>query len=235
MTHSSQAEQMMRRVSPEGRERARRERLRRQRVMRRLVVRCGVAVVGVLLAALAYGGLVAPLGPLGLLVVAVAMVAACVVTAAMMRERPLASATIADADLPQLPDRTARWLEQQRAALPAPAATLLDGIGVRLDALAPELGRLDPAEPAADEVRRLVGRELPGLVERYRAVPATLRADARDGGDSADAHLSSGLRLIDGELARMTERLASGAFDGLSTQDRFLQLKYRGDGVLGGE
>src|SRR3546814_13374005 len=44
------------------------------------------------------------------------------------------------ADLKQLAGRTEIWLEAQRRALPAPARTLVDGIGVQLDLLA-QIGR----------------------------------------------------------------------------------------------
>src|SRR3546814_15072929 len=61
------------------------------------------------------------------------------------------------ADLKQLAGRTEIWLEAQRPALPAPARTLVDGIGVQLDLLAPQLQTLDPAPPAAANIRKLVG------------------------------------------------------------------------------
>ena len=223
---------MLRRVSPEGRERARREQQRRQRAMWRLVARCALAALAITLIAAAIG-LAVPLGAPGVLIALVAFVISCGVIAVRTRERPPTAATLPGADLHLLPERTGAWLEQQRPALPAPAAQLLDGIGVRLDAMAPQLARLDPREPAADAVRKLLGTELPGLVDGYRELPPGLRDQPRDDGSTPDAHLLHGLGVIDGEIGRMTEQLARGAFDELATQNRYLELKYRGDDTLG--
>ena len=64
-------------------------------------------------------------------------------------------------------------------------------------------------------------------------MPVSLRARAGADGRTADAQLVDGLALIDGEVARMTEQLARGAFDEVATQGRYLELKYRGEGELG--
>jgi hypothetical protein len=229
---SSQAETMLRRVSPEGRARAARERARQQRATLRLVGKCFLALLAVLLATAAIGAWVAPVTPIGMLAALVACVLACAGIAYASRDVPPGIAGIAGATLAALPERTAGWLEQQRPALPAPAARLLDGIELRLEALAPQLRELDPLSPGADAVRNLLAVELPNLIERHHRIPATLRADARDGRPSADAHLASGLGIVDAEIARMTEQMARGAFDELATQNRFLELKYDGDGGI---
>jgi len=231
---SSQAEAMLHRVSPAGRAQALKAQQRRQRAVMRQVQRILLAAVGIVLVltAIDFAGL--PVGMVGLIagLVAFAVVSAAIL--AVSRERPASVDTLVDADLGELAPRTAMWLEQQRATLPAPAARLLDGIGFRLEAMAPQLARLDPSEPAADAVRRLLATELPALVEGYAGVPQPLRGQARDGRPSADAHLGEGLTVIDSEIARMTEQLARGAFDELATQNRFLELKYREDGGFGG-
>src|SRR3546814_1429550 len=84
-------------------------------------------------------------------------------------------------DLAELPLRIEEWLERQRAALPAPAARLVDGIALKLEALTPQLQTLEPREPAAAEIRKLIGEELPELVNGYRRVPQSLRRDGRNG------------------------------------------------------
>ena len=43
---------------------------------------------------------------------------------------------------------------------------------------------------------------------------------------------TKGLKIIDGEIHRISSDLASGSFDALATQNRYLQLKY--DAGLGG-
>ncbi|MDB5710638.1 MAG: hypothetical protein JWL96_2708 [Sphingomonas bacterium] len=230
---SSQAEAMLRRVSPEGRARAAREQDKRRRATMRVVGRCLLALLVIGLVMAVVGASTAPVTPIGWLAALVVYALTCAGIAYASREAPPSTAGIAGASLVALPERTAGWLEQQRAALPAPAARLLDGIELRLEAMAPQLRELDPRSAGADAVRNLLAVELPNLIERHHRIPATLRADERDGRPSADAHLANGLGIVDAEIARMTEQLARGAFDELATQNRFLELKYEGEGGLG--
>lgn len=222
------AEEFMRRVSPEGRARARRARERRRRAFWRVARRLFGATVAIFLAAIVAGLVLGPIGDTGVLVTALALVVAWGAVLAFSRRPEPSAEALVQTDLALLPGRTEEWLERQRAALPAPAARLVDGIGVRLDAIAPQLNGLDPREPAAAEVRRLIGEDLPELVKGYQRVPASLRREARDG-PSPDAQLIDGLTLVDSELARMTEQLAAGDLDALATRGKYLELKYRGD------
>ncbi len=224
---SPQAAAMLDRVSPEGRERARKERERRQAASNRLIARCLFA--GLLIAALAgLASLFVPVGAAGIAAAIVLFALASAGIAIASREPPTDARGLGDSRLAQLPGLTARWLEQQRPALPAPAAELADGITLRLDAISPQLARLPEDEPAAQAVRKLIAIELPRLIEGHQAVPASLRARQRDDGESPDSHLVRGLTLVDGEIARMTEQLARGAFDEVATQHRYLELKYEG-------
>lgn len=125
-----------------------------------------------------------------------------------------------------LPSRTGAWLDTQRKALPAPAQTLVDGIGVRLDMLSPQLATLDEQQPAAAELRKLIGEQLPELLRDYAKVPPALRSVARNG-KSPDAQLADSLRLIDEEIGEMSEHIAQGDLDSLATRGRFLEIKYR--------
>lgn len=227
----SQAEAMMRRVSPEGRARALKEQQRRQKATNRLILRCLLAaiVIGLLFWGVSFA---VPLGAAGLVAAISLWVVACVLITVQSRERPATATTLAAATLHQLPEQTNAWLESQRPALPAPAATLVDGIGVRLEAMTPQLARLEPGGPAAEAVRKLLCTELPALLAGYQEIPPTLRDQPRDGGQSPTAHLLHGLGVIDSEVGRMTEQLARGAFDELATQNRYLELKYDGGGGL---
>ena len=65
------------------------------------------------------------------------------------------------------------------------------------------------------------------LVPRDKAVVSVF-----DSGFVLGDGVWEGLRLIDGEVARMTEQLARGAFDEVATQRRYLELKYSGEGGL---
>ena len=160
---------------------------------------------------------------------AIAMLLATIAILSIARTPEATPAALAASDLPLLPQRTEAWLEKQRPALPAPAARLIDGIGLRLEALSPQLVGLGPAEPVAAELRKLLGTELPELVDGYRRVPESLRRTSRDG-PSPDRQLLDGLAVVEGELARMTEQLASGDLQKLAVQNRYLELKYKGEG-----
>ena len=231
-TGLSQAEEMLRRVSPEGRAQARRERLARARRRNRLIARLALAVLASLVALVALAQVIAPV--LSVLAAAAIMVALTLLVLSRAAAQEPGRVALTDAALTRLPAETSAWLAGQRTALPAPAVRLADVLDRRLDELAPQLARLDPREPAADAVRKLVATELPGLVEGWRAVPPSLRAVPQAGGRTPNAQLLDGLRLIDDELARMTEQLSRGALDEVATQGRYLELKYRGDGDLGG-
>lgn len=218
----TRAEDFLRRVSPEGRERRKRQRARRQARAKRMMRRAFWLTLAVVVGAIVWGTVFGISGA-GVLTVALLIVLAWVAAILFSGEAVVKEAELPQVPLKALPARTEAWLEQQRPALPAPAARLIDDIGVRLDGLAPCLQTLDEREPAAAEVRRLVGEELPELVRGYQRVPEPLR---RQG---PDAQLVEGLRLVESELGRMTEQLASGQLDRLATQGKYLELKYRGD------
>ncbi|WP_448662158.1 hypothetical protein ACG3SL_16000 [Sphingomonas sp. CJ20] len=136
--------------------------------------------------------------------------------------------------LKALPLTTERWLEGQRLALPSPVRGLVDSIGVKLEILAPQLAALDERSPAATEVRKLVGEQLPELIKGYARVPEPLRRVERNG-LTPDQQLAQGLQVIDDEIAGMTSQLAQGDLDLLATRGRYLQIKYRDEdsGSLG--
>lgn len=186
------------------------------------------ALLTVMLAAGLIGTFVTPLGPGGLFL---ALVAMAIVFFGIMGWPQPAEPTreqMAKSDLPILPGQTERWLEAQRPALPAPAQTLADQIGIKLEAIAPTLATLDPREPAAFEFRKLLAEELPELVDGYKRVPESMRRAERNG-SSPEKQLFEGLRVVDEELTRMSEQIVSGDLDKLATQGRYLELKYRGE------
>ncbi|HWI84698.1 MAG TPA: hypothetical protein VNT42_00040 [Sphingomonas sp.] len=224
------AEALLQRVSPEGRRLAQRQRQRRNRQMMKALGRALVASVGIILAAIAVG-FVFPIGQFGFLAALIAMAIAWVVIFAMSHEPEETVQSLAVSDITLLPQKTEAWLQRQRAALPAPAQRLADGIGLKLEALAPQLVGLDPREPAAAEVRKLLATELPELIEGYNRVPLSLRADAGNG-VTPDKQLVEALGVVDSELARMTADLASGDLHKLATQGRYLELKYKDENEI---
>lgn len=196
------------------------------RKLGRIIVVAGAIVVG----AAMVGALVAPLGFTGLLVTGVIIGAATVALASWPPFPEPRADDLPKADLKQLAGRTEIWLERQRPALPAPARTLVDGIGVQLDLLAPQLQTLDPATPAAANIRKLVGEDLPELVAGYQRIPEPLRREAH-AGRTPDDTLTQGLALLEREIGDAARSLAAGELDKLATRQRYLELKYQGDGV----
>ena len=130
--------------------------------------------------------------------------------------------------LARLPLSTEEWLSAQRRMLPPPAQRLADGIGLKLEQLAPQLQALDEKSEAAFAVRRLIADDLPELVNGYARVPDHLRRQDRDG-LNPEKQLVDGLNIVDSELTRMSQQLATGDLVKLATQGRYLELKYQGD------
>jgi hypothetical protein len=221
------AEALLQRVSPEGRRLAQRQRERRNRQLAKAFGRALGATVAIILAATAIGWVI-PIGQIGFLAALIAILAAWVIIFAMSHEPQETPQSLAVSDISLLPQKTEAWLQRQRPALPAPAQRLADGIGLKLEQLAPQVASLDPNEPAAAEVRKLLSVELPELIEGYTRVPPSLRQDAGNG-IAPDKQLVEALGVVDEELARMSADLASGDLNKLATQGRYLQLKYKDD------
>ncbi|MEQ1547507.1 MAG: hypothetical protein ABL918_02530 [Chakrabartia sp.] len=193
------------------------------RKLGRVAMVAGGLVIGLPL----WGLMVGPVGTTGLMLAVLAVIVAAVAIM-LMPNRNLGVENVPTTDLARLPLRTEEWLSNQRAALPAPAARLVDGIGVKLEMLAPQLQALNDKEPAAFEIRRLIADELPELINGYARVPHHLRAEGLNG-MSPDKQLVDGLAVVDSELARMSEQLAAGDLNKLATQGRYLEIKYQGD------
>lgn len=225
------AEAVLRRHSDRGQSLSTRARQRRNAGLMRKVKYAFWAVLAVLLAS-TVAGFVMPLGTTGVMIVLGVMIAALLLIALLPSEPRVRTESLAETELAALPLKTEIWLENQRKALPAPAITLVDSIGVKLEALAPQLERLNPQEPAAQEVRRLLADHLPELVTGYQSIPQPLRREERNG-RVPEKQLVDGLSVIDAEITRMSEQLASGDLDKLATQNRFLELKYQEAKELG--
>lgn len=225
------AEAVLRRHSERGQSLSARARQRRNAGLMRKVKYAFWAVLAVLLGSLV-AGFVLPLGTTGVMIALGVMIAALLLIALLPTETRVKSEALAQTPLHALPLQTEIWLENQRKALPAPAITLVDSIGVKLETLAPQLERLDPQDPAAQDVRRLLSDHLPELVTGYQSIPQPMRREERNG-RVPEQQLIDGLGVIDAEIARMSEQLASGDLNKLATQNRFLELKYQEAKELG--
>jgi hypothetical protein len=207
---------------------ARRRKRQNAQVVARLK-RIGFALFAILMSAMVIGWFM-PLGIGGAMLVMAALIAVTLILAIFPLTPEVKPEALAQVPLNLLPLKTEQWLETQRPALPAPAQTLVDGIGVRLEGLAPQLATLDEREPAAAEVRKLVGEQLPELLKGYARVPAALRGVERNG-TTPNTQLADGLKVIDEQIAGMSAQLAEGDLNLLATRGRFLEIKYQGDGL----
>ena len=192
------------------------------------ITNIALADAAILVAALVIGWIV-PIGMGGFLLMLAALIAATLLLAIYPKEPVVRVEQLPAAPLKLLPQRTSSWLQAQRPALPPAARSLVDGIGVRLETLAPQLATLDDREPAAAEIRKLVGEQLPELVNGYARVPQPLRGVERNG-RTPDQQLADGLAVIEEEIGEMSAQLAQGDLDNLQTRQRFLEIKYREDG-----
>ena len=132
---------------------------------------------------------------------------------------------ILKSDLRTLAGKTEIWLEAQRPALPPPAQNVLNEIGTRLDQLSPQLQHLGENDPAANDIRRLVGEHLPEMIASYQRIPAPMRKEEH-AGSTPEAQLVSGLGVISKEIDAITRTIARGELDALATRGRYLELKY---------
>lgn len=188
-------------------------------------------ILAVLVASIVSGFFI-PLGITGVMVTLGVMLAAVLLIIAMPPERSVKVEALSRTSLSALPLQTEIWLENQRKGLPTPAAALVDSIGVKLETLAPQLERLTDQEPAAQEVRKLLADHLPELVTGYQSIPQPLRREERNG-RVPEQQLIEGLSVIDAEITRMSEGLASGDLNRLAIQNRFLEMKYQEARQLG--
>lgn len=168
------------------------------------------------------------LGAFGMVAVA-ALIAALTLLVLFAPATPVPTPErIVKSEVKAVPAQAARWLDARRAALPAPAAGVLDQLDVRLDTLGVQVATLDEDSPLAAELRRLVGEQLPGFVEDYARVPPAMRTSPRNG-MTPDQQLVEGLGVIERELGEISARLAQGDLDALETKRRYLQIKYEED------
>lgn len=199
----------------------------KKRHLKGKLTRVMLAIAGIVIAAMVAGTIIGGIGIEGLFYAVLAGIAATFLLARYPRLQPPVQARLNEGDVGTMVARTELWLESQRPALPAPAVQLVDQLGVQLDALGLQLQGLDPQQPAAVEVRKLVGEHLPEMVSSYRRIPAHLRTEDR-GGRTPDQQLTDGLGKISAEIDQVTRQLAAGDLDKLAIRGRYLDYKYGG-------
>src|SRR6478609_4424395 len=198
--------------------------VRQKNLMTRIKL-IGGSLLAIVLCSMVAGLAIGGLGFTGLMVAFLAVVACTFLFSNFPRVRVPRLDDLNTGDVRHMVARTELWLEHQRAALPPPAVTLVDQIGVQLDALGVQLEHVEPLHPAAVETRKLVGETLPGMIEAYRKIPANLRREERAGG-TPDQQLVESLGKISQEIDHVTRQLADGALDDLAIRTRYLDYRY---------
>lgn len=201
----------------------------KQRNLMKRVKLIAAAVGAIVVASLVAGIALDGIGFTGIMVTFLAIVAATFIFGNFPKVKVPKREELNRGDTRQLVARTELWLEHQRPALPPPAVTLVDQIGVQLDALGLQLETVDPNHPAAVQTRQLVGEHLPEMIDAYRRIPAQLRREQRAGA-TPDQQITESLGKISREIDTVTRQLADGALDDLAIRTRYLDYRYGADG-----
>jgi len=204
------------------------------RVSRR-IGNAAIALGALVAAAIAFGLIVGPIGIEGLFLVAVAMLFALILfsfwPASEPKRVPYSEQLPTKAVVQQLDG----LLVRRRSALPAPAARRVDAISRQLPLLEQRLAELNPLDPLAQDARRLMGRHLPELIDRYERVPAQYR-HTRDGeGMTVDDRLVASLDAANDALSDIGARLVQQDRDAFDTQGRFIESRYKDGGAAGAD
>jgi len=189
------------------------------------------AIFAIFVATGIVGWMIGGIGQMGLMALGLVVMAAIAIFFLAPKPKPPKRADLGQGNPKQMVARTELWLEAQRDALPAPAAAIVDQLGVQLDALGLQLDQLDEHVPAMAEVRELVGEYIPETIDNYRKIPAHLRSEEH-AGQTADERLVTSLTKLSGEVDRVTRRLAEGALDDLAVKSRYLEYRYGGDEMI---
>lgn len=191
-----------------------------------------VAAIVIPVAMITMGLLFGPRGVEGLIAAPLALLTTWAAILFFAFRKRVTPRTIAVSNFAELPAQTGEWLEVQRPQLSAAAQNRVDLIITRLESISPQLQGLDPQLLEAQELRRLIGEELPQLVEGYRKVPRELQQRPLHDGPSPENRLVEGLETIDEQLGKLHKRLAQGDLHTLATHQRYLELKYKDDEKL---
>ena len=188
------------------------------------LIMAATTVIGVILNGIGLGGFVLALG---------AMAAAAFFFLVPRREKAIVDYK---EDMPNraVVQRLDSLLVRKRAALPAPAARRIDAISQQLPLLESRLGETDLLDPLAQDARRLMGKHLPELIERYERVPAAYRSERDGEGLTVDERLVQGLDAAKSALDELGRKLAHEDLAAFETQGRFIENRYKEDAQLGG-
>jgi len=207
---------------------------RTAKVAAKRTLSASAALAAVIAAFVAYSFIIGPIGVWGFLM----MLITAVVIAGFMLLRPTEPKRVAYSE--QLPTGTVvRQLEnllvRERTALPAPAARKLDAISQQLPLLESRLSEVDALDPLAQDARRLMGKHLPELIERYERVPAAYRHERDGEGMTVDERLVVSLDAAREALDDIGKKLSRQDLNAFETQGRFIESRYKDNADLKGD
>ena len=219
--------------APGGRDALRRDYGRTARSMGKRLATIGMAIGALIVATIGFGLIVGPIGWTGLFIVSLAILAILV----FFSLRPMDAEPKRVEYSDQVSTKTVvqqldSMLSRRRTALPAPASLRVDAISQQLPLLESRLAEVDALDPLAQDARRLMGKHLPDLIDRYERVPAQYRSERDGEGLTVDERLVAGLDAAREALKDIGARLSKQDIDAFETQGRFIESRYK-DGSVG--
>ena len=224
------------RRSPQAMRTARRVQARGVRSAVKRLTTMGVAITALLFATIGFAFIVGPIGIGGLFIVAAAIVFMLIFFSVYPTAKPEAPVDVAKT--PDPGDRPAARhpiCHRNRAQLPAPAARKVDAISAQLPLLESRLATIDLLDPLAQDARRLMGKHLPDLIDRYERVPASFRNERDAEGMTVHDRLLSGLDAAREAIDDISTKLTRDDLNAFETQTRFIETRYRDGGATVGD
>jgi hypothetical protein len=201
----------------------------------RRVMQAAIALGLIFVGTAIFSQVVSAIGAMGFLFVLIAAVVVAGYLLFRPSSEPKRVAYSDELPTPTVVRQLETLLQRERPALPAPAVVRADAIGAQLPLLESRLAELDPLDPLAQDARRLMGKHLPELIERYEKVPAEYRRERDGDGLTVDERLVASLDAAHKALGDIGSQLARGDRDAFETQGRFIESRYRDPAGLGGE
>ena len=223
------------RRSPQAVRTARRVQARSVRSAVKRLTTMGVAIVALLFATIGFAFIVGPIGIGGLFVVAAAIVFMLIFFSVYPTAKPEAPVDVAKTPTPEIVHRLESYLHRNRSQLPAPAARKVDAISAQLPLLESRLATIDLLDPLAQDARRLMGKHLPDLIDRYERVPASFRNERDAEGMTVHDRLLSGLDAAREAIDDISAKLTRDDLNAFETQTRFIETRYRDGGATVGD
>lgn len=205
----------------------RRARKRGPAAVARRLTNAGIAIVALIVATIAFGLIVGPIGISGLFIVAALMLGLLLAISFWPNQGPLPVPPYQE-DMPNkaVVQRLGSLLGRHRNMLPPTAGPRVDSITGQLPMLESQLADLNPLDPIAQDARRLIGEHLPELITRYERVPVQYRRERDGEGMSVDERLVAGLDAARDAIDDLGRRLSQQEVNAFETQGRFIESRY---------